>query len=285
MKREARPIKAENTTNGYDRGDKEKLHVVLKEHSGEGDPEDAKVVAVCLDLEDANRAAHQCVEDNWFGNQAASEEYKKSIENDGLVEFDVLGGNSYGSIEIWIAEFHNQRARLNELEEEKKAQKDADWKSVYLVMLDHTHPEFGDDTKVIALCPNLEEANRTARHCLEEHYGSDNDWEEYDEDIKLDGDVRIEARGFQDENFVVRIDKILQKLKATPKQIVAKNQPSMVFVVTEEHRINVCSSNEEGEIDNFEIDGVFKDFVSANAFVRSLAKQNDEDVKYEINGL
>lgn len=42
---------------------------------------------------------------------------------------------------------------------------------VYLVMLDHTHPEMGDDTNVFAVCSDLEDANIEARRCLFVQHG------------------------------------------------------------------------------------------------------------------
>lgn len=78
---------------------------------------------------------------------------------------------------------------------------------VYLVMLDCTNPEFGDDTECFAVCADLEEANRQARTCLQTKCGAGNDWTEYIEEVEEDGYVRVEASGFQDEDFVVRIVK------------------------------------------------------------------------------
>lgn len=63
---------------------------------------------------------------------------------------------------------------------------------IYLIMLDHTNPDLGEETTtVLAVCDSLEEANRQARTCLEAEYGGGLDWEEYNEDVEVDGSVRI----------------------------------------------------------------------------------------------
>ncbi|KAK4691347.1 hypothetical protein P7C71_g5633, partial [Lecanoromycetidae sp. Uapishka_2] len=168
----------------------------------------------------------------------------------------------------------------------------AEW--VYLVILDNTNPDNGEtDTNVFAVCADLTEANDEARQCLDVEYGEGFAWEDYKETIGRDGTFHITARGGEGEEMTVQIVKKLQMRKnAPPTSTKPKVQAvTHVYIVLAETRKDVCGSNEDGEIEDIEVQAVFENLAAAESCLRGQVESNNEDrddletEEFEVGGL
>ncbi|MCJ1460025.1 hypothetical protein MMC28_010404 [Mycoblastus sanguinarius] len=259
----------------------EVVYKVMKTHTdpycGPGIPH---MIAEYATLESANQAARSWLR-NEFGKDLEWNEYAQTFTEDGRVKVSANGFESE-QFEIWI-ELKMQSWNFHTMEPDSL--KRVDEAFAYVVMQTHRLNEINEDeTQVIAVCSDLADANQTARRCLKDQFGSGM-WDEYDEDVTQDGRVEVNAHGFEDEDFHIWIEKKAQKSGTGPsKPETTKVDGSLVvYVVTRERRTNVCGSNEEGEIECVDIEGVFKDLTFANACVRRPAEQNEEDGEYEID--
>lgn len=144
---------------------------------------------------------------------------------------------------------------------------------VYVVSCTHTIPYASDETNVISLHRDLEDANDFARRYLADKSPDLFSWDKYGERINCDeGGIHITAENMDTDSYIVTVRAKTLKRKPQIQQIVPppRRSPSPelceVYLVTVECRKFLCGSNEDGELDSIEVRKAFKTLEDAEDF-------------------
>ena len=239
-------------------------------------------------VEDANKAARTYL-DGEYGEGIEWDEYEDDVDKDGCVHINAKGFESETfDVDVEMKKLQKRKPPPPEprtLPVPSQARATApkvlkpnsaastNYEDVYVVSSTYSIPHVSEETNVISLHSDLDEANEVARRYLDDKNPNLPRWDEYSERFNChEGGIYITAANVDTDSYIVTVRKNRLKRKPQIQQIPPppSRSPSPelrdIFLVTIEKQRYIYGSNEDRDLENIDITGAFKTLEDADEF-------------------